>query len=286
MSVEQSLAEIFKYMAEQHGEHLRDDLEGKIDDTGLIMCLEYCTNYFTEKKDSSALNLWYLIGTQGPGILYDDLSEIMAAAYDGCGDRLLTEEGTDIEESKTMMPPMSRLDKNLEDLIQFSLIEEERLDKAGKLRRFRVSPFVDQYVNNKLDLSLKKQKLTSVCMHINVKLKQFKDEYSEAMANCKSKADFEAARNDILEQIRPYEQQILHIVYTLFKLIEEGKLLQDQADEADALNQIDEEAESEEKSFAIQPQDLSQSDPRISQVSFSVSSQQHKRKSKRSERVQ
>lgn len=199
MSVEQSLAEIFKYMAEQHGEHLKEDLKDKIDDKGLIMCLEYCTNYFTEKKDSSALNLWYLIGTQGPGILYDDLSEIMSAAYNDLDDKLLTEEDKDIEESKTILPPISRLDKNLEDLIQFSLIEEERLDKAGKLRRFRVSPFVDQYVNNKLNLSLKKEKLTSVCMHINVKLKQFKDEYSEATKSCKSKADFESAQNDILE---------------------------------------------------------------------------------------
>lgn len=232
-------------MAKQHGEQLKEDLKDKIDDTGLIMCLEYCTNYFTEKKDSSALNLWYLIGTQGPGILYDDLSEIMSAAYNDFEDKLLTEEGTDIEESKTLIAPMSRLDKNLEDLIQFSLIEEERLDKAGKVRRFRVSPFVDQYVNNKLNLSLKKEKLTSVCMHINVKLKQFKEAYSESMSSVKSKADFEAAQNEILEQIRPYEQQILHIVYTLFKLIEEEKMIEQ--GEQDSLNQIDEEADSEDR---------------------------------------
>lgn len=63
MSVEQSLDEIFKYMAEKHGDNLKEDLKHKVDDQGLIMCLEYCTNYFTEKKDTSALHLWYLIGT-------------------------------------------------------------------------------------------------------------------------------------------------------------------------------------------------------------------------------
>lgn len=49
------------------------------------------------------------------------------------------------------------------------------------MRRFRVSPFVDQYVSNKLELSLKKEKLNLVCMHINNKLKSFKEQYSEAI---------------------------------------------------------------------------------------------------------
>jgi hypothetical protein len=40
--------------------------------------LEYCTQYLKNKdSECSTLTLWHLIGTQGPGILYDDLKEIM-----------------------------------------------------------------------------------------------------------------------------------------------------------------------------------------------------------------
>ena len=44
------------------------------------------------------------------------------------------------------LTPIMELDKFLEDLINFSLIEQENLDKAGNQRRFRVSPFVDAYI--------------------------------------------------------------------------------------------------------------------------------------------
>lgn len=38
------------------------------------------------------------------------------------------------------------MDKNLEDLINFSLVESEALDRAGTEKKFRVSPFVDDYI--------------------------------------------------------------------------------------------------------------------------------------------
>ena len=46
---------------------------------------------------------------------------------------------------------VDKVDKDLNELIQFSLIEQENLDKAGTFRRFRVSPFVDMYLTNKID---------------------------------------------------------------------------------------------------------------------------------------
>jgi len=52
-------------------------LKDKMDDESLIHCLEYCTQYFKDKEGSNLLELWYLIGMQGPGILYDDLKEIL-----------------------------------------------------------------------------------------------------------------------------------------------------------------------------------------------------------------
>ena len=54
------------------------------------------------------------------------------------------------------------LDKNLEDLINFSLIEQENLDKAGNQRRFRVSPFVDAYIQKKTPRPMKKDHLSTV----------------------------------------------------------------------------------------------------------------------------
>jgi len=79
LSVFKSLSEIFLYLAEKNeGNFQSDVLKHRMDDESLIHCLEYCTEYFKNKKGSNILELWYLIGMQGPGILYDDLKEIMA----------------------------------------------------------------------------------------------------------------------------------------------------------------------------------------------------------------
>ena len=44
----------------------------RFDDSSLINCLEYSTNYLSQVK-TNILQLWYMIGTQGPGILLEDL---------------------------------------------------------------------------------------------------------------------------------------------------------------------------------------------------------------------
>jgi hypothetical protein len=77
LSVFKSLSEIFLYLADKNERNFQSDvLKDRIDDESLIHCLEYCTEYFTSRKDSQILDLWSFIGMQGPGILYDDLKEV------------------------------------------------------------------------------------------------------------------------------------------------------------------------------------------------------------------
>jgi hypothetical protein len=144
LSVFKTLSEIFLYMADKNN----DILESRMDEGSLIHCLEYINSYLKERKNSNILELWHIIGMQGPGILYEDLKEIMCNEEDDSEefaharvdqmDKMLLEEGTPEPQTE-----QTKLDKNIEDLISFSLIEQECLDKAGTIRRFRVSPFVD-----------------------------------------------------------------------------------------------------------------------------------------------
>jgi len=64
------------------------------------------------------------------------------------------------------MTTEQNLDKNLENLINFSLIEQECLDKAGNVKRFRVSPFVDQYIHMKIDIETRKESLNIICSYL------------------------------------------------------------------------------------------------------------------------
>ena len=60
--------------------------------------------------------------------------------------------------NKTYKGPMTtfrRLERSLNDLLEFNLIEQELLDKAGKYRLYRVCPFVKDYLQRKIT---KKQK--------------------------------------------------------------------------------------------------------------------------------
>jgi len=57
-------------------------LQRKLNDESLIHCLEYCTNHFKRKDDGKALEIWYMIGLQGPGILYDDIKAIYCTEDD------------------------------------------------------------------------------------------------------------------------------------------------------------------------------------------------------------
>lgn len=128
--------------------------------------------------------------------------------------------GNDSDEEKGVKQ-QSQLDKNLEDLLQFSLIEQETLDKAGTVKRFRVSPFVDQYIANKMDNAMKKDQLGLVCMHLKSRLIEFKKEYGLTIIKCEKIEDTEKVEGKLLDQIRPYEQQIMHIVYHIIQLDDE-----------------------------------------------------------------
>lgn len=78
LSVCKSLSELFSYLAEKNENNFQSEvLKARMDAESLIHCLEYCTKHFTSLEDGSILELWYMIGTQGPGILKDDLKEIM-----------------------------------------------------------------------------------------------------------------------------------------------------------------------------------------------------------------
>jgi len=70
------------------------------------------------------------------------------------------------------------LDTNLEELINFSLIESEGLDKAGKIKRYRVSPFVDQYISQKIHVEERKESLRISCPPLLAKIVRFKEEYA------------------------------------------------------------------------------------------------------------
>jgi len=78
LCVEKSLKEMFLYLAEKDKgkENFSENmLKSKMDDETIMDCLEYCTSHF-EKKNNKALQIWYMIGLQGPGIMFDDLKEI------------------------------------------------------------------------------------------------------------------------------------------------------------------------------------------------------------------
>ena len=74
LSVQKSLGEIFLYFAGSGDGHFQTDLlKGRLDDQSLILGLECCTSHFENKENGKIRDLWYMIGLQGPGILYDDL---------------------------------------------------------------------------------------------------------------------------------------------------------------------------------------------------------------------
>jgi hypothetical protein len=83
-----------------------------------------------------------MIGLQGPGIIYEDIKAIYGdqdesrPSNEDYLDRLMLTDSTkkngkedDIIEEGVQQ--INKLDKNLEDLINFNLIEVENLDKAG-----------------------------------------------------------------------------------------------------------------------------------------------------------
>lgn len=92
---------------------------------------------------------------------------------------------------------VAQLTKNLQDLIQFSLIEQEALDKAGTIKRYRVSPFVDQYIQNKMNSCMKKDSLNVVCMLLKTKLIECKKAFASNIVKCKSPDEVEKVETEL-----------------------------------------------------------------------------------------
>ena len=171
-SVEKSLSEIFLYLAEVNDHHFKTKLQKNINQDSLIHCLEYCTTYFAKMKDRNILELWYMIGIQGPGILYADLKEIYCSMESKDDEKKLQmqlkAQEDDLKEKLTIEQMTSEqiLDKNLEDLINFSVIEVECLDKAGNMKKYRASPFVNKYIKEKMPKKMKQDSLNIVSLHL------------------------------------------------------------------------------------------------------------------------
>lgn len=98
--------------------------------------------------------------------------------------------------------------------------------------RFRVSPFVDQYIQVKVDSQTVKENLTIVSTHLNNLLIGFKSEYSSKVVDCKDEKDLEDIQTHLEEQIKPYEHQVLYLVHSVFKFDQRSEL-DNEADEKD-----------------------------------------------------
>lgn len=64
------------------------------------------------------------------------------------------------------MTSEQRLYDNIDYLLNFSVIEAENLDKAGNVRRFRVSPFVSKYIEEKMPRLMKLHSLELASTHL------------------------------------------------------------------------------------------------------------------------
>lgn len=269
-AVEKSITEIFLYLAERDdekkGEDLNSKLQDRIEESALIDSLEYCTTHFID-KGRKLLELWYMIGVQGPGILNTDLLVIFAEEESsGRHDSIVSletakkqpritvedkengkeqTEGEAAAEGKPKWENMTSEEKlydNIEYLLNFSVIEVENLDKAGNVKRFRVSPFVNKYIQEKMPKMMRIHLLELVCTHLQTKLIEFKQEYAAEIVLSKSQEESEKCVTKLQEQIKPYEHQIMHIVSQMFKL---EKSDEDQEEEDSFGSDDDEETDQE-----------------------------------------
>ena len=131
-----------------------------------------------------------MIGVQGPGILNTDLLVIFEEeencrhdsiisiseskkkpvitlegekTTEGEGEAEATAEGKPKWENMTSE---EKLYDNIDYLLNFSVIEVENLDKAGNVKRFRVSPFVNKYIHEKMPKIMRIHSLELVCTHL------------------------------------------------------------------------------------------------------------------------
>ena len=92
--------------------------KGRIKEDSLILSLEFSLRILNDTQEK-AVELFYIIGITCEGLFDEDL------------DQLFEEDDTP---------------QKLQSLVELSLIQQECFDKAGKLRRYKVSPFIDKYV--------------------------------------------------------------------------------------------------------------------------------------------
>ena len=85
-AVYKSLTDIFHYLADKNSNDFKSGLSKKMENESLVHCLEYCINHLrsTQEKeeDNNILDLWYMIGVQGPGILSHDLEYLYKLTFE------------------------------------------------------------------------------------------------------------------------------------------------------------------------------------------------------------
>lgn len=66
--------------------------------------------------------------------------------------------------------------------------------------------------------AMKRDQLNLVCMHLKTKLIELKKGFAKEVVECKTQEEMGQVEATLQEKIRPYEQQIMHIVCTVIKL--------------------------------------------------------------------
>lgn len=150
LSLRHSLKEIYKKILDSP---LIDVFKGRVSEDALILSLEFSLKILND-TDSKAVELFYMIGLTSQGLFEEDLEQLF-------------------EEEDTMA--------RLESLIEISLIQQEYLDKTGKLRRFKVSPFIDKYVEQKLTVQSKRELNMFLATYYANKLVKLKSQYSSSL---------------------------------------------------------------------------------------------------------
>lgn len=128
------------------------------------------------------------------------------------------------------MTTFRRLERSLNDLVEFNLIEQEVLDKAGKWRTYRVCPFVSSYLQRKIPLAKKAEFLNLAAFHLSKILLDAKHEYAQELAAAKTRLDGEKVVKNLNEKLQMYEKQIRHVVKELIAVKAEGSKIEDSFD--------------------------------------------------------
>lgn len=187
------------------GENIKSTeiLQDEIYYKSLLDSLDYCTKHFQEQGqggNSPILEMWYIIGLNGPGILQDDLKAIICAGKDQDEARR-----KQLEQASDEQNPFVQFDKNLDDLTKFSVIESENVDVAGRVKRLKVGPMINDYINQKLDHEFKATTLQIVCVQIRDVLVELKKWYSEEIVKCTLERQIKQREDELADKVKLYE---------------------------------------------------------------------------------